>query len=506
MRTRAPDGTGAAPGAGSAAKSAPACISAAECSRRAGRASVCRESGCVALESEGCTLLAEPGDAENDRTIWVGAMLPVSGAQSANGVPDMRAVDLARRDFAQITKGIPSPRGDAPSRPLAVVSCDDSKDPARIAHHLADELRLPAVIGFASSQEVIDLSTSIFLPRRTLVAASVNMSALITSIPHPPGEPRLVWRTVLSSAEVAAPVALMIHDIAEPRAREAAHLAADVDVRLALVRHPSTAGLSFADALLTHVRFNGKSVLENGARFREFVLSEAAEADAGGADEALVNGLVAFRPHVVLAVGVGELTATVFGPVEARWPRAEPRPMWISPNALEGDAFNAFLGKDVERRRRFLGISALASTVANLRFTNRYNETFPEKVSLQLSPAGPYDAMYLIAYAAYLVGDGPLDGAALARNVVRLVPPGKPIEVGPTRILAAIEALRAGQNIDLAGAGNRLDFDLATGESPGDYAVLCVAVDKAGRADGSVASGVTYDPVAQALRGTLACP
>ena len=102
------------------------------------------------------------------------------------------------------------------------------------------------------------------------------------------------------------------------------------------------------------------------------------------------------------------------------------------------------------------------ATPTNAKFTMRYNEVFSPKVTMATSPASPYDAYYLLAYAAVAAGDGPLDGPSLSRAIPRLLPPGDPLDVGSTGIFTAAAALRAGKNVDLAGAYGRLDFDVAT--------------------------------------------
>jgi hypothetical protein len=142
----------------------------------------------------------------------------------------------------------------------------------------------------------------------------------------------------------------------------------------------------------------------------------------------------------------------------------------------------------------------------NMKFTLRYNETFPEKVTLSGSPASPYDSMYLLGYAAYVVGDQPITGSSLARSIPRLLPPGKDVEVGPGPILDAFATLRSGQNVDLRGVQTSLDFDTATGEAPGDLVVQCVSADASGAAFDGVESGVSYDAKSRRLIGALKCP
>jgi hypothetical protein len=498
-----------------AASSAPAsiareCETSAQCVRSRGRPAVCRRDDgvCAILETDQCKVLAEPGDVENDRTLWIGAMFPVTGPQAQLvGIPNTRAVDLGRRDFAQIAHGIPSPSLEGTARPLAIVACDDAVAGARAAHHLIDDLRVPAIIGFKSSSEVIDLSTALFIPRRTFVATT-NFSALITSIPQPQSEPHLVWRTTVSSAENAIPASLVVSEIVEPRLRRQSIVGDTVPLRVAFVRPRATYALAIADALFAHLRFNGRSALENGDAFRDFVFDDPASTeDTGPSYERVVDALLKFKPHLVIYVGEDELVRTVFAPIESRWPRAERyRPYYVSMTNIEGEEIFRFLGKDAERRRRFFGISVPATTSANAKLTMRYNETFAEKATLNFSPAPPYDALYLVAYAAFVVGDGPITGIGLAAAVSRLIPPGKPIDVGPTRIYEAIDALRHGGNIDLNGAGNPLDYDLTTGESPTDYVIQCVGIGDDGAASDGIESGMRLDAHTRDLKGTLRCP
>src|SRR5437867_1353066 len=105
----------------------------------------------------------------------------------------------------------------------------------------------------------------------------------------------------------------------------------------------------------------------------------------------------------------------------------------------------------------------------------RYNEAHKEKVQLTYNPGYTYDAFYWLAYAAFSLGSEPISGPALARAFERLVPQtgARSIEVGPTQVFDALKALRNGGTIDLQGTQGQLDFDLATGEAPSDFALLC---------------------------------
>ncbi len=499
--------TSAGPAA-SASANPSGCTTNVGCTQKnGGKPSICNHTSgaCAVLETDACRVLAEPGDVENDKTIWIGAMFPLTGPKAdIAGLPSMRAVDLARRDFAQISHGIPRPSASTASRPLAVVMCDDANSAEAPSRHLVGDLGVPAVIGFSTSQEVIDLATAVFVPRHVMAIPTMNMSPLITAIPHPPGEPRLIFRTALSSAQVVVPLGMLLSEVLEPRIRASGVLSRDERVRVAFVRPKNTAGLGFADAVFQHLRFNGKGVIDNGADFQELSLPEPGLEPPKAAYGDVIEAILKMRPHVILYVGEDELTRALFEPLEARWP-ATVRPYYLSANSLGGREFFVWLGKKGDLRRRFFDVAAPSNTPANVRFTTRYNESYSEKVTPATSPAAPYDAVYMLAYALAATDDVPT-GTSLARAGRRLVPPGQPIEVGPSRIYEAFAVLQKGGNLDIEGAGNPMDFDVSTGESLADYVLECVGVDASGNAATILESGLKFSAGTKNLSGTLKCP
>jgi serine/threonine-protein kinase len=491
------------------AKPPPGCTDNHTCTaQNEGRPSICRkESGaCVALESQDCRVLARPGDVEDDRTIWFGAMFPVRDPGPGRfGAVSMNDVDLGRRDFAEMTGGLPATRpGDRP-RPIAVVACDDREDPARVARHLVDEVGVPAIIGFARSKEVLDLAGSVFVPRGVLALAS-NTSSALRDIARAPGQPRLVFRTTTSVDMVIVPKAALVSEILEPEIRAIPGLLAPAEpIRVVLASQEGAASRTFTDASVAGLRFNGKSVAQNGANFRLVNVPEGTRDDRASEGRARAAAeIAAFAPHLV--VNTGYLDAKQILAVERAWPAdARFRPRYVSDPLDPADLFR-LVQERPDVRRRILRVDTVSSTPAVAKFVMRYNEVFSPKLTAQDADDAAYDAFYVLAYAAAALGDEPITGPSLSRAIGRLLPPGEPVDVGPAGIHRVLTALRSGKNVDLVGAMTSLDFDLETGDATADFAVYCPA--PAGR-DGAwemVESGLVYDARNKRLTGKLRCP
>lgn len=481
------------------AAAAVGCTSNRECTHANETPSVCRrDSGaCVALGSTDCIAVADPRDIDRDDTIWIGTMFPKTGSGAAEyGTINDHAVDLGRRDFAQVAAGL--------GRGFGIVSCDDAADARRAATHLVDVVGVPAVIGFKSSVEAIDLATSIFVPKGVLAIASINSNPLVTTVPQPPGGPRLVWRTTYSTADSEPAIAHLVSDALEPELRAKGEVARGKKVRVLVLRPKDAAGLVFANGLVAELRFNGLTAMENGDAYRD-VAYEGDAPEGSPVLAAAAKEILAFRPNVIVYMGGNNLVRSVMAPVEDQWPRGErAKPRWVS-TAHIAPTLAEVIGKSDERRRRQLGMTIDAQTLANARLVMRYKEVFDENVTRTISPNSAYDAFYLVAYASYAIPVGePVSGAKLARGLERLQPPGKPLEVGIQGIFDAYSTLSAGGTIDFTGATGKLDFNLATGESQFDYTILCAAGDEHA-ADGAP-SGLVYSATTRSMTGAMKCP
>jgi hypothetical protein len=368
-----------------------------------------------------------------------------------------------------------------------------------------DDVGVPAVIGFRSGAELIDLAESLFLPGDLVAITALNTSPLVATLPHPSDGPRRVWRTTYDSALTAWPLAAFVEHALEPRLVASPAIGAAKPLRVALLRFDA-AQLPFSEVLFRALKFNGKSALDNGSSYREFVVDRK---DAAASYRAALDGLLKFEPHVLLFEGdalAGGVRANLLEPLESGWPRERPwRPTYVKIEPLTSEEIG-FVGRNADRRHRMFGITMASNTAANARLVMHYNQTFHTEITRTLSPNTAYDAFYMIAYAVYALGDQPVTGSSIAAAFSRLLPPGKPIEVGPSNIFEAFNTLRAGQNIDLVGSSGSLDFDTRTGQAPTDDVILCVGSEQDGSASEGVESGLVYDATAKKLVGRLHCP
>jgi hypothetical protein len=110
-------------------------------------------------------------------------MYPIRDQSSDYGREASRCVELARRDFAGLTGGLPPTRPGGPPRPIGVVMCDDTTDHDAIAAHLVDEVGVPAILGFGRSKEVLELAEP---PLRPEGRARAGVEHRRDAVEHPP--------------------------------------------------------------------------------------------------------------------------------------------------------------------------------------------------------------------------------------------------------------------------------------------------------------------------------
>ena len=100
-------------------------------------------------------------------------------------------------------------------------------------------------------------------------------------------------------------------------------------------------------------------------------------------------------------------------------------------------------------------------------------------------------------------GNEPLSGTTVARGLLRTVPPGQEIRVGPTQLNTAFGIMTnpSGGNMDFQGASGPLDFDVVTGQAESDVLIWCMSETSGGDNQTEVSSGLLYVAADEALAG-----
>jgi hypothetical protein len=259
--------------------------------------------------------------------------------------------------------------------------------------------------------------------------------------------------------------------------------------------------VAFADVFYRRLIFNGKSALENGHDYQEIFL----DSKEGSSTGQVVHQVLEAQPTII--VSVTAISTDLVQAIEAGLPRGATPPTYLLVNNTTG-TLATFIGSNIERRRRVLVVAGVSNSTPVARFVIRYNQARQPSITRDMNPSPSYDAFYLLAYSSFGLPQGTaVSGVGLARGFSQLVGPGKSIEAGPTGIFDALAILAGGGTIDLDGIFTSLDFDLSTGETPSDFAILCPAIDDHGRANGEdIESGIVYHPKMRRSEGALKCP
>jgi len=479
------------------------CVSNAACvAESGGKPAICRrDSGrCVALETPQCRVLAEKTDLENDDTIWLGAMYPERDSAGPYGREAMLAVDLARRDFSNMTGGLPPLKPGGRPRPIAVVACDDTGDHESVARHLIDDVGVSAIQGFGRSKEVLDLASRYFIPKGILALAS-NTASMISSIRHEPGQPRLVFRVTSHSGISAQPRAAVIRDIIEVQLRgKGGLLKPGEPLKIAIARTENVSGTSHTDAFVEALTKRRSAGFTNTDDIRPFIFQDSQLRDFSGKDAKIIEDLIAFAPHVV---DDGGAPAEIYALIEKAWPARLPyRLRYILSHPVGSEPMRQLALLHPTAPSRLFSSDILSSAPATRKFSVHYNGFYHDNHSIEEVNAAPYDAFYIFAYATMSLGQSPITGTNLALAIKRLLPPGEPIDVGPSGILPAFKILASGGNVDLNGAQTSIDFDLETGNASCDFELNCF--DR--KTQRSIWGGVIFRARTGELEGTWKCP
>lgn len=465
-------------GAGDGAVVAPECTSNRECSDDAGEPAVCLkpEGRCVALSNEQCRTVT--GDHRNDNAVVIGSLFTTSGAQAAINLARQQSATLAVEQI-NAAGGVPA-GSSAAARPLVMVSCD-ATELLPAARHLAEELRVPAIVGPNTSQDTLDVSTQVTIPAGTLVMTPSGIASDIASLI----DEDLTWLMVASDVQRAP---LMIHQIN----------ALEQQLREERERDEVKLGIIFRnDALGVGTRTSMNGLVLNGEPLSAPVnLGNNIQIDPyepAVMDRAeLIQKYVEFAPDIVVLAGTAEAITTVMVPLEEGWADNQ-RPHYVLVDPLKTPELLA-AAQNTDLRHRVRGTGATPSPEAQPvydAFRVDYQVRYPGTPST-FSGMGPaYDATYAIAFALAATSDLPVSGANLARGLRKIGAGATRIEIGATKARAAFQRLAAGEEITAIGTFAPLRWDENGALVSNTLEIWCIGASSGTPSYES--SGLTYD-------------
>jgi ABC-type branched-subunit amino acid transport system substrate-binding protein len=486
-----------------------ACTSNKDCSANSGTGPrICRpDRSCAFLLSEDCqSVIAGPGDLDDDSVLWFGLLAPFDPATKVLSQAKIDAANLARADFINAAGGLPPIANGGTHRHFAFVACDESANADRAARHLTDDVRVPAIIGPIYSGDLIDVATNVTIGDGVLLISASATSTLITAL----ADNGLVWRTAPSDTEQGQAIAELVSEAVEPA------LQGEIDggaLRLGVAYKGDGYGLGMEGALENDLVFNGRAATQNGANYGTYNYGLDSDPDAGAVYAETVNELLALAPHVVIIVGTREAIVDILSPLEQKWAEPAFRPRYIlTDGTYPLPELIAAVSGNEDLRSRIIGTTPGTNSPEFQGFVQYYNGTFHDGTVPIESTAGTYDAAYMLAYAAAAVGAN-VTGATLTGAFPRLVSPevdsgAARVDVGFGAINSTLDTLADGGSVVLNGVSGPLDFDLATGDTRTDIQLWCLR-----RSDGGATfetTSVYYGAVSNTLEnlpdGGSICP
>ena len=219
-----------------------------------------------------------------------------------------------------------------------------------------------------------------------------------------------------------------------------------------------------------------------------------------------VQSVIDVRPDVIfLAMDSG--FGGFISAIEAAWPATEARPAYVlGYSNQELGLLTTLVGSNDDLRRRISGTgwwpgAAVASNRARLeqRFRSRYGGRVDQ------AHFG-YDAFYAAAHAIAWADRRAVVAAPSVAIALGHLQSGPAIDVGPDGITDALAQFALGQDINLVGSSNLLDWDSSTRATRSDVTVWCLSRNPDGSLGLVESAGPVWHAATGEVTGQYACP
>jgi branched-chain amino acid transport system substrate-binding protein len=440
--------------------------------QRFGTAFACISDECVDVESQECSRVVPEGALSDDRTLLFGFIT----SKDDYGQPLAEGAELALREINANGQTLPAAKDGEETRKLALVMCAhdpaDSQEALTAARHLADVVKVPAILG-SSYSGVTKSVGEVVVPKGVLVvspsATSPGLSGARGSQDSGIKLGLMVRRTAPSDTLQGELIKWLVADVVN--ALITGELITSVDAaRVAAVVKDDLAGQGLFDAVTTTDETRGDAA---AAPIRNLKYETYGEKTSDW--QAIADAVVETKPHIVLGLGTGEFVDNLLPLIEAS---ADPKPWYVLP---EGNRLDGLL--ELAQKNPDWGLtSRVIGTAPGARTSSRYNNFASRFDNAFSKPPGnlaefAYDTVYWVAYGLMMAGEHYPSGERLAnamqrvtcKDEDRLTNPEK-----PTEFYGFAGSLRTNSCFDFEGVSGPLDFDPVTGDAESDIAVWCL--------------------------------
>lgn len=437
---------------------------------------VCRNAQCIPLTSNECGTVL--GETTADDVLVLGAMLPLFGAHRTSGIAMERALSFAtEEDFKD---GIPFGQGGA-SHPVALVICDESADPLRAAHHLVDDVKVPAILGPARGETLLAVAPE-FDREPHVLFVSPYATADLSSIE----KGGIVWRTSPLAEGEAGAMTSLVSSVIEPKIRANTPSASNIVV--ALVSKDDADAKALRSALTLTLAFNGAPATEllNASYFRSVSYGDPDQAGQDEMSTAVASVLtMAAPPDLVIVLGEAEAANGVVRGIEEGWEElstTKRHPYYLLSHGMQTAELLALAKARADLVGRIVTTSPGADPRVDpfISLAVRYRALYTDPADAPVETFGvaqAYDAFYLLAYGLAAVRNLDIIGEDVRDGLLKIfeTPGGKRISVGQKWITDGFAEIKAERSITLQGTAGTYAFDVSTGTSPLAVQTWCLA-------------------------------
>ncbi|HSU42152.1 MAG TPA: ABC transporter substrate-binding protein [Polyangiaceae bacterium] len=455
------------------------CSTHAECTARYGEPSACVESSCVKLLTEECTQVLPEGVLKEENTILFGFMGALTGDFASYGTPTKEGAELAFDEIQANSNGIPGAAGER-QRHVGMLVCDEGTDPKKVARHLAEDVKVPAIIGPSFSGVTLDV-LDVTVPDQTLVISATATSPALTNV----ADNGLFWRTCPSDVVQTELMKYLLVELTGDL-KNAGSIPEQREPKVAILYKDDSAGRGLQLGATTMPdRSQAAPPVVSGYQDKYPNPDNLDSVDWSSH----ADGVVSYGPDVIMALGTSEFAQYLMPRIEAKW-SLDAKPWYMLPEGDRVGQLTDFVGQNpqFQLEQRIIGTApgARQSKLYN-NFKDRFKGQFSQRPPGNLAEFA-YDAAYLLVYAVGISQRPYPTGPELADALTHVSCPAAiaPTPVGPGGFLDNFkQASMDGACIDFEGASGPLDFNNATGEAVGDIAMWCLQ---------NQGNGPSYDP------------